>query len=642
MGLPQPQQLRVFLSGREYVYPYGVTPFIIWKEGNFPGEPVVARVNGLPWDLHRPLPGDCQLEFCDIYTPLGIEVLRHSAAHLMAQAIKRLYPHARITIGPVIEDGFYYDIDFSRPFTPEDLTAIEAEMGKIQGEALPIVREELSKEEAKKLFKEIGEDYKLEILDEIPEERVSIYRQGEYVDLCRGPHLPNTRYLKNFKLLKVSGAYWRGDERNPMLQRIYGTAWPDEKSLQDYLHQLEEIRRRDHRRLGKELDLFSIHEEIGGGLILWHPRGVILRDLVMNELRSRLLEGGYQFVSTPHLAQERLWERSGHLSYYEENMYPAMALEGVRYRVKPMNCPFHIQIYRSRLRSYRDLPLRLAEFGTVYRFERGGVLHGLLRVRGFTQDDAHIFCAPEQIEDEVRAILAMVDEIFRLFKFEEREYHLSTQAEKYIEDPAQSQRATQALKLALEGIGLPYELDPGEGAFYGPKIDVVVRDSLRRSWQLSTIQVDFTLPRRFGLRYARPSGEATPVMIHRAILGSLERFLGILIEHYGGGFPLWLAPEQVRILPVKDENREYASKVQKCLIQLGIRAYLDDRNETLAKKIRDAQMEKIPLLVIAGRREAEKEEVALRSREQGELPSRPLEDFLHWIQQEIASSRVLG
>jgi threonyl-tRNA synthetase len=557
----------------------------------------------------------------------------------MAQAIKRLYPNAKIAIGPVIEDGFYYDVDYHRPFTPEDLQAIEAEMRKIQKEGIPVRREEVEKEEAIHLFRERKEDYKLEILREIPEEQVSLYRQGEFVDLCRGPHVPSTSFLKHFKLLSVAGAYWRGDERNPMLQRIYGTAFPDEDSLQEYLHRLEEIKRRDHRRLGKDLDLFSIHEEIGGGLILWHPRGAILRELIIEELKQRLMAQGYLFVSTPHLAQERLWEISGHLSHYAENMYPAIELEGVRYRVKPMNCPFHIQIYHSRHHSYRDLPLRLAEFGTVYRFERGGVLHGLLRVRGFTQDDAHIFCTPDQVEGEVKGILSMVEEIFNLFGFQERETYLSTQAEKHIEDPERSQKATQSLKSALQSLGIEYQVDPGEGAFYGPKIDIVVRDSLKRRWQLSTIQVDFTLPRRFGLRYAEKEGEGAPVMIHRAILGSLERFIGILIEHYGGLFPLWLSPEQVRVLPVNSQHQGYAEGVFHHLITAGIRAHLDSRNETLARRIREAELEKIPIILVLGKREEEEKKITVRSRLYGEVKGKNLEEFLGWLKEEVKRSR---
>jgi threonyl-tRNA synthetase len=557
----------------------------------------------------------------------------------MAQAIKRLYPTARIAIGPTIEDGFYYDVDYERPFTPEDLQAIEEEMRRIQREGIAVQREELEKEDAIRLFRDRKEDYKLEILEGIPEDRVTVYRQGEFVDLCRGPHVPSTSFLKHFKLLSVAGAYWRGDERNPMLQRIYGTAFADEDSLKEYLQRMEEIKRRDHRRLGKDLDLFSIHEEIGGGLVLWHPRGAILRDLIIEELKQRLIAQGYLFVFTPHLAQERLWEVSGHLSHYAENMYPAMELEGVRYRVKPMNCPFHIEIYRSRHHSYRDLPLRLAEFGTVYRYERGGVLHGLLRVRGFTQDDAHIFCTTEQVEGEVTQILRMVEEVFQLFGFDEREVYLSTQAERHIEDPDGSRKATESLRSALKALGMEYREDPGEGAFYGPKIDIVVRDSLKRRWQLSTIQVDFTLPRRFGLRYAEREGEGIPVMIHRAILGSLERFIGILIEHYGGHFPLWLAPEQVRILPVNPQHQGYGEEVFRILKGAGIRVHLDGRNETLARRIREAELAKVPLILVLGKREEEKKTITLRSRSHGEIRDQGVEEFLGWFRREWDRSR---
>lgn len=549
-----------------------------------------------------------------------LERMRHSCAHVMADAVQRLFPDAKITIGPVIEEGFYYDFDYPRGFTPEDLLKIEKTMKGIIREGKPFERREVSRKEAIDFFEKRKEAYKLEIIGGIPDATVSLYAHGDFIDLCKGPHVTRTSDIKAFKLLKVSGAYWRGDEKNPMLQRIYGTAFPSQKELDDYLRRMEEAEKRDHRKLGKQLGLFDVDPDIGGGLILWHPKGARIRMLIEDFLRRELLEAGYQFVSTPHLGRANLWEKSGHLEYFKENMYAPMEVEGQNYYLKPMNCPFHIAIYHSQKRSYRELPLRMAEFGTVYRFERSGVLHGLTRVRGFTQDDAHIFCTPEQAEGEVRDCLQMALKVFRAFDLTDYSASISTRPEKVVGEAKEWEMATDALKNATKALDIPYEIDEGGGAFYGPKIDFKVRDALGRFWQLSTIQFDFNLPERFKIGYQGADGKThRPVMVHRALLGSFERFFGILIEHYGGAFPFWLAPTQAILLTITDDQAPYAQELRDRLVKEGWRIEWDSRNEKLGLKIREAQLKKIPYMLVLGEKEAKNKTIAVRSRERGDL-----------------------
>ncbi len=565
--------------------------------------------------------------------------MRHTAAHVMAEAVMSLFPEAKLAIGPPIEDGFYYDFDLPRPLAPEDLREIERRMEEIARQDKPLVREELTREQARELFKD--QPYKLEILDEIAEgDTISIYRQGDWYDLCRGPHVESTGRIGHFKLLSVAGAYWRGDERRPMLQRIYGTAWPTQEELQDYLHRLQEAQRRDHRRLGRELDLFSIHEELGAGLIFWHPKGAMVRKLLEDFWRDEHLRRGYEFVYTPHIARDVLWQTSGHLDFYRQNMFPPMDVDGQNYLVKPMNCPFHITIFKTRIRSYKDLPLRWAELGTVYRYERSGVLHGLMRVRGFTQDDAHLFCRPDQIEDEILAILDLTTFILRSFGFDQYEVFLSTRPDKYVGSLENWERATAALQRALERAGLPYEIDPGEGVFYGPKIDVKIRDVLGRSWQCSTVQVDFNLPERFDMEYVGDDGRPhRPIMIHRAIFGSIERFFGVLIEHYAGAFPFWLAPVQAVVIPIADRHLDYAREVALRLKDAGLRVQVDDGKERMNAKIRNAQLQKVPYMLIVGDREASEGTVSVRTRSGENRGSRPLEEVTANLLEENRSRR---
>lgn len=542
-------------------------------------------------------------------------VLRHTASHVLAQAVKELYPKAKLGIGPATDEGFYYDISYERPFSEEDLAKIEEKVKEIIKKNLELKREELSKEEAKALFRSLNEDFKLELIEEIPEDRVSVYRQGNFVDLCRGPHVLSTGEIKAIKLLSVSGAYWKGDEKNPMLWRIYGTAFFKDEDLSAYLNFLEEVKRRDHRRLGKELELFTIEEDIGPGLVIWLPKGAIVRRIIEDFWKDEHLKRGYQLLYTPHVALLDLWKTSGHLDFYRENMFPPMELENRAYQLKPMNCPFHIYVYNQKRRSYRELPLRFCELGTVYRFERSGVLHGLLRVRGFTQDDAHIFCREDQLQEELVKVLELVIYILKLFGFEEYKVYLSTRPEKYVGDERRWDLAESSLQSALQALGLPYEIDPGEGVFYGPKIDLKIRDALGRYWQCSTVQVDFNLPERFDLVYVGEDNQFhRPIMIHRALLGSLERFLGVLIEHYAGAFPFWLAPVQIKVLTIKDSVIPYAETVSSRLKSLGFRVEDDFRPEKLNYKIRQAQLEKVPYMIILGEKEMETGTVSLRSR----------------------------
>ncbi len=569
-----------------------------------------------------------------------LEKLRHSTAHVMAQAVKRLYPETLVTIGPAIENGFYYDFDREEPFKPEDLQKIENLMHEIVKENFPVVRSELNKEEALKFFEGKGEKYKKELITEIEDEEVSIYTQGEFADLCRGPHVGSTGDIKSFKLLSVAGSYWRGDENNKMLQRIYGTAFYSRKDLGEYLDRLEEAKKRDHRKLGKELDLFHVDEEIGSGLILWHPKGALVRTIIEDFWRKEHYKNGYQILYSPHIARAHLWETSEHLNFYKENMYSPMDIDGTDYIVKPMNCPFHIKIYNSRLRSYRELPFRWAELGTVYRYEKTGVLHGLLRVRGFTQDDAHIFCRPDQLPEEISKALDFTIFILRSFGFEEYQIYLSTKPDKFVGSEESWEKATTALKGALDKSGMAYEIDAGEGVFYGPKIDVKIKDSLGRAWQCSTIQVDFNLPERFKISYIGEDGQPhQPIMIHRALMGSLERFFGCLIEHFAGAFTTWLAPVQVRILTITDDHIKYAEEISEFLKKDGIRVELDSRNEKVGFKIREAQTSKIPYMLIIGDKEIKDKAVAVRKRKEKKTETMDSEDFLSKLNKEIISKK---
>lgn len=579
---------------------------------------------------------DSHLEVVTFSSPEGRDVYRHSSAHLMAQAVKILFPGVKLAIGPPIEDGFYYDFDSERPFTPADLGEIEKKMQELSKVDIPISRKELSKEEALTLFEKRGEPLKGELIQGLETEKVSIYQQGDFVDLCHGPHLPSTGWIKAIKLLSSANAYWRGDERRERLQRIYGTSFPSQSELEEYLTRLEEIKRRDHRKLGRDLDLFSIHEAIGPGLILWHPKGALIRKLIEDFWREEHLKRGYDLVSTPHIAPLDLWKRSGHLEFYKDNMYSPMEVEGALYQLKPMNCPFHVMIYKSQLRSYRDLPLRFAELGTVYRYERSGVLHGLMRVRGFTQDDAHILCRPDQLEEEIGGVLDFTLSMLRVFGFKDFELYLSTRPEKAVGSQEDWERASAALQSALKGRGLFYHIDPGEGVFYGPKIDVKITDSLGRAWQCATTQVDFNLPERFETTYIGEDGrEHRPIMVHRALLGSLERFVGILIEHYAGAFPLWLAPYQVKVIPITERQGEYAQSVVQFLKEEGIRADCDSRSEKVGFKIREAERAKIPYMLIVGEKEMTRSTVSVRKRNGGDLGERGLSSFVALLKAEI-------
>ena len=551
-------------------------------------------------------------------THIDLEVLRHSTSHLMAHAVKELYPEAKVAIGPSIETGFYYDFDYDPGFTDEDLVKIEEKMHELVKQDIPIERRVVKKEDAIKMFKEAGEKYKVELLENIDDDEVSIYTQGGFTDLCRGPHLPSTGKIKAFKLLNLAGAYWRGDEKNKMLTRIYGTAFPDKESLDKYLNFLEEVKKRDHRRLGRELDLFSISDEVGAGLVIYHPNGALLRYLLEDFERKEHLKRGYKFVVGPHILKLDLWKKSGHYDNYRENMY-FTKIDDVDYGIKPMNCLSHIMVYKSSIRSYRDLPLRYFELGTVSRHEKSGVLHGLLRVREFTQDDAHIFCMTEQLHQEILNIIEFVRDAMAIFNFD-YEMEISTRPEKSIGSDEDWERAERILKEVLDNQGIPYEINEGDGAFYGPKIDVKLKDAIGRKWQCATIQCDFALPERFDLHYVDKDGKRKrPVMLHRVILGAIERFIGVLIEHYGGRFPVWLSPVQAIIMNITDEQAEYCQAIYNDMIEQGIRAEIDPRNEKLSLKIREAIIKKIPYMVIAGKKEVESNTIAVRLREGGEI-----------------------
>lgn len=593
---------------------------------------IVAIVDDKLVDLTTYVPAGKEVEILEYGDPRALEVLRHSTAHLMAQAIKRLYGNkAKIAIGPPVDIGFYYDIDFEEPISEEHLIKIEEEMKKIAQENLPIVREEIIKKEAIELFNKLEEPYKVIILEEdIKEDVVSIYRQGEFIDLCKGPHLPSTGKIKYFKLLSVSGAYWKGNEKNKMLQRIYGTAFFTKQELEDFISKREEAKKRDHRVLGKQLELFEIEPSVGGGLIIWLPKGEKVRYIIEEFLRKTLEKNGYIFVRTPHIANAELWKISGHLEVYHRYMFPVMKTEeNLDFVVKPMNCPFHIKVFESKIRSYKDLPLRIAEYGTVYRYEKSGVLHGLLRVRGFTQDDAHIFCTVDQIEEEIVKLVNLTREILGKFGFEDYKVYLSTRPKDFVGDIEIWNKAEDALRNALDKLGIYYSINEGEGAFYGPKIDVEITDALGRNWQCSTIQLDFNLPKRFEISYIGPDNNRhTPVMIHRAILGSFERFFGILIEHYKGEFPIWLAPTQVIILPVSEKFVPYAREVLDKLASFGVRVEIDEGAEKLGYKIRKAETLKIPLMIVVGQKEKDLSLISVRQKSVGDLGQMTIEEFI--------------
>ncbi len=570
--------------------------------------------------------------------PGKLEVMRHSTAHVMAEAVQSMFPGARFGIGPTIENGFYYDFDLPRSLTPDDLPLIEEKMREIIASNVPFSREEMTKDEARKIF--IEQPYKLELIEEIPDEKVTVYRQGTFVDLCRGPHVSSTGEIGAFRLVSIAGAYWRGHERNPMLQRIYGVAFNTERALEEHLKKLEETASRDHRKLGTELDLYSIHEEAGPGLVHWHPKGGVIRRVIEDFWRDEHVKRGYDILYTPHIAKVGLWEASGHWEYYRENMYNPMEIDKQEYVLKPVNCPAHILIYKTRLRSYRELPLRWAELGTVYRYERSGVLHGMSRVRGFTQDDAHIFCRFDQLEDEVAAALDLARFMMETFGFTSYQVLLATRPEKYIGTDEMWDEATETLKRAIKRLNIGYDVDPGEGVFYGPKIDIKIEDALGRGWQGPTIQVDFNLPQRFDVNYIGEDGQEHPVaMVHRTVLGSMERFLASLIEHYGGAFPVWLAPVQVMVIPVADRHLDYAGKVEVELRDEGVRVKVDARSERVNFKIREAQLEKIPYMLVVGDREVAESTVSVRLRTGEQLPSQSVDDFKKSIKTVIVERR---
>ncbi len=566
-----------------------------------------------------------------------LETIRHSAAHIMAAAVRQLYPDAKFDIGPATENGFYYDFDMEHRLVTEDLKTIEKQMKKMIGRKLPFERFELSRAEAEKMLREAGQEYKLERLSDIPEgEAISFYRSGDFVDLCRGPHVDHSGSIGAVKLQSIAGSYFRGDEKNKMLQRIYGTAFGSEEELQAHLKQQEEAAKRDHRKLGQELDLFSFSENVGPGLVLWHPKGAFIRNRFETFWREEHYKNGYELLYTPHIGQSVLWETSGHLDFYREGMYSAMEIDEKDYYVKPMNCPFHIEIYQSRLRSYRELPLRWAELGTVYRYEKSGALHGLLRVRGFTQDDSHIICTPEQIEDEIAEVLRFSLYIWKCFGFTEIKPYLSTRPAKAVGEPERWEKALVSLEKAVRKLGLDYEVDEGGGAFYGPKIDLKVKDAIGREWQTATIQFDFNLPERFDMTYIGEDGRKhRPYMVHRALMGSLERFFGILIEQYAGAFPMWLAPEQARVLPISEKQLDAAETVKKELRKRGLRVEVDVRAASLGAKIKDARMERIPYMLVVGEREAADGSVTVRNRREGELGTMSIAQVAEKMQFEV-------
>lgn len=601
---------------------------------------LAGKIDGEIVDLRTPLTGSAALEIVTTKSPEANEVFRHSMAHIMAEAVLKLFPDAQFGIGPAIENGFYYDFLLPRALTTDDLASVEKEMEEIIKAKSPFIRRELSKEEAVKMFKETNQPFKLELIEELSDQTLTVFSQGKFSDLCRGPHVQDSGTAKFFKLLSVAGAYWRGDEKRPMLQRIYGTAFTSKEELKEYLDRLEEAKKRDHRKLGKELDLFSIHEEVGPGLVFWHTKGSRIRHEIEKFWKEQHYRNGYDLMYTPHIGQSWLWETSGHLVNYKDSMYNPMEIDGNDYYIKPMNCPFHIMTYKSQVRSYRDLPLRWAELGTVYRYEKSGVLHGLMRVRGFTQDDAHIFCTPEQIQEEVREVLRFSLKLWKAFGFASIKAYLSTRPEKAVgSNDERWEQATESLRQAIIAEGLEFEVDEGGGAFYGPKIDLKIRDAIGREWQMTTIQFDWNLPERFDMNYIGADGNRhRPYMVHRALLGSIERFFGVLVEHYAGAMPVWLSPVQAVAMPITDKHTEYARKVQAAMRKLDIRCDLDDRNDKIGYRIRNAQMQKVPFMIILGDQELADETITVRLRNGENLTGIKLEDFIReqeWKKESI-------
>jgi len=603
-------------------------------------KPLLARVNGEIFSLSTPMEKDAKIQLIYEDSDEAVNILRHSASHLLAQAVLELFPGTKTGIGPAVEDGFYYDFLRAVPFTTEDLSVIERKMKEFAQKDIPIESIVLSKEEALRLFEEMDQELKVELIREKGNKEVSCYRQNDFIDFCLGPHLPSTSYIKHFKLLSVSGAYWKGEEKGKQLQRIYGTAFFKAEDLEDYLKRLGEAKKRDHRKLGKELDLFSFHEDLGAGLILWHPKGAAVRNVIEEYWREEHFKDGYEILYTPHIARLDVWRRSGHTEFYDA-LYPPLVSEGMEYQLKPMNCPFHIMVYNSRQRSYRDLPLRWAELGTVYRFERRGVLHGLMRVRGFTQDDAHIFCRADQLEGEIRGIISLALRILKTFGFNNYDVFLSTRPEKYCGNIKDWDKATRALREALKHEGLNFKVDEGEGVFYGPKIDIKIKDALKRSWQCTTIQLDFNLAERFDINYVGEDGKLhRPFLLHRAILGSLERFFAILIEHHSGNFPVWLAPVQVVIIPIADRHNEYAIELDNALKKKMLRSFVDTRREKVGYKIRNAEMQKIPLILVIGDKELSNRTASLRIHTLGDRGEVKLQEFIEKLEKLVENKSM--
>jgi threonyl-tRNA synthetase len=636
-------QIKITLAGgKEGLHPAGtaVKEILAGLDGEKFRCTVAAKVNGALVDLSQLLTEDAAVEPIDAASPEGLSILRHSMSHVMAQAVQETFAGVQVSIGPSIEDGFYYDFEYAETFTPQDLEKIEARMREIAAADCPFERCEVSRAEAVALFQKKGENYKVELINDLPPdvEKVSIYIQGGYTDLCRGPHVPSTGMIRAFKLLSVAGAYWRGDERNKMLQRIYGTGFATQEALDEHLRLLEEAKKRDHRRLGRELDLFQLSDEAGAGLVIWHPKGALLRTIIEDWERKEHLKRGYDIVIGPQILKVDLWKRSGHFDHYRENMY-FTEVDEQTYGIKPMNCLSHMLIYKSKIRSYRDLPLRYFELGTVHRHEKAGVLHGLMRVRQFTQDDAHILCTPGQLNSEIRAIADFVAYAMKIFGFD-YEVELSTRPENSIGSDQDWELATRALEGALKDNGMTYEVNEGDGAFYGPKIDFKLKDALKRKWQCATIQCDFTLPERFDLHYIGEDGERhRPVMLHRVILGAIERFIGVLIEQYTGAFPLWLSPVQAVLVTVTDKHIPWGEEVRKRLLDAGIRAEGDFRNEKLGYKIREAQMQKTPFMLVIGDREAASGQVSPRQRDGKNLGSIDVEAFIDLVREQCAQFR---
>ncbi len=632
-----------FPDGSVKEHPKNISPLEIAESisHSLAKQTVVAEINGKLVDLDFKIVEDAEIKLYKFDSKEGQEVYWHSTAHLLAQAVKELFPEVKVAIGPAIENGFYYDFDKEVPFTDKDLEKIELKMKELSKENAVYKRQELTKVEAIKLFAEMKEDYKVELLEEIPDnEIISAYTQGNFTDLCRGPHILDTGKIKAIKLLKTSGAYWRGDSKNKMLQRIYGVSFPSKKDLKTFLYNLEEAKKRDHRKIGKELDLYSFSDEVGPGLVLWHPKGAMIRSIVEDYWKKRHFEDGYNVVFTPHIGKAGLWEKSGHLEFYEESMYSAIEVDDMEYYLKPMNCPFHIAIYQDQKRSYRELPIKYAEMGTVYRYENSGSLHGLMRVRGFTQDDAHIICTPEQLDNEIEEVVEFSLSILKAFGFKDFEIYLSTMPEKAVGEKDDWDKATASLKKALEKLKIDFEVDEGGGAFYGPKIDIKIKDALSRSWQCSTIQFDFNLPARFEMEYIGEDNQPhRPFMVHRALLGSLERFFGTLIEYHAGNFPIWLCQTQVKVLPISDNYIDYAKKVNAELIKSGIRSEVDFKNEKIGYKIREAEIHKIPYMFIVGQKEMEAGSVSVRRHGEGDLGSKIISEVIEEILSEVKEKK---